>query len=105
MQVTLRTLHEHIGSSPLLQTMQVTLLTLHEHIGSSPLITDYASNTTYSSRTHWFIPIITDYASNIAVQESTFQKHRQHLVQDTERKQIKQKHNKKNKMMSNTDHA
>ena len=26
-------------------------------------------------------------------QESTFQKHRQHLVQDTERKQTKQKHN------------
>jgi succinate dehydrogenase hydrophobic anchor subunit len=41
MQITLHTLHEHIGSSPLLQTMQVTLLTLHEHIGSSPIITDY----------------------------------------------------------------
>jgi hypothetical protein len=42
MQITLHTLHEHIGSSPLLQTMQVTLLTLHEHIGSYPIITDYA---------------------------------------------------------------
>ena len=46
---------------PLLQTIQVTLLTLHEHIGSSPIITDYTSNTAYPSRTHWFFPIITDY--------------------------------------------
>ena len=36
--------------------IQVTLLTLHEHIGSSSIITDYTSNTAYTSRTHWFIP-------------------------------------------------
>ena len=75
-QVTLITLHEHIGSSPIItdyasntaypsQThwfiphyyrLQVTLLTLHEHIGASPIITDYTSNTAYPSRTHWLIP-------------------------------------------------
>ena len=76
---------------PLLQTMQVTLLTLHDHIGSSPIITDYTSNTAYPSRTHWFIPhyyrlqvtlltlhehicaspIITDYTSNTAYPSRT----------------------------------
>jgi succinate dehydrogenase hydrophobic anchor subunit len=55
----------------LLQTIQVTLVTLHKHIGSSPIITDYTSNTAYPSRTHLFTPIITDYTRNTAYSSRT----------------------------------